>query len=251
MRLIRSEWTKLRSVRGTWLLAGSTVPVTAAIGLVGILGTAGEWQTALNDQWDPTAISLKGILVGQLLVAMVGASAITSEYSTGMIVASLSVVPQRGRLLAAKVGAAALLVVPTAIISVAVAFGLGQLAIAQAGVPAASVTDPGVLAALLGAAGYLALVGVLGLALGTITRSSTGTLGVIVVVALLAPAFIPALPGAVGEWLATYWPTSAGQMAYTVIQTGSLAPPEGAAVLGVFAVCATAVSYVLLRLRDA
>lgn len=251
MRLLRSEWSKLRSVRTTWLMAGSTVLVTAAIGLIGIVGTLGEWEATRPDQWDPTAVSLKGILVGQLLVAMVGASAMTSEYSTGMIVGSLAIVPRRGQLLAAKAAAAAAVIVPTAIISVAVTFGVGQMAMGRSGVPSASLADQGVLGALCGAVAYLTLVGLLGFAFGTITRSSTATLGIVVVLALLAPALTPALPGAAGEWLATYWPTSAGQVAYTVTPTGSLAPGEGVAVLGVFAVGASAVAYLLLRIRDA
>ena len=251
MRILRAEWTKLRSVRSTWLTAGSTLLATAAISLLGVFGLTADWRADLPDGWDPTAIGFKGLLVGQLLMAMLGASVITSEYSTGMIVGSLSIVPRRSHLLAAKAGALALIALPTAILTVAVTFGASQLAIAGGGIQAASLGDPGVLGAVLGAVAYLTLIAFLGLAFGVITRSSTGTLGIIVVVALLVPALTPALSGQVGEAIGTYWPTSAGQAAYAVIQTGSVSPWVGGVVLGLFTLYSTVASHLALRRRDA
>jgi ABC-2 type transport system permease protein len=79
----------------------------------------------------------------------------------------------------------------------------------------AALADAGTVRALLCAVGYLVLTAVLGVALGTITRSSSGALAVVVTVALLVPALAPGLPGALADLAATYWPTTAGQTSST------------------------------------
>jgi ABC-type transport system involved in multi-copper enzyme maturation permease subunit len=251
MNLLAAEWTKTRSVRSTWITAGSTVLATVAIGLLGIGGLVGAWRADLPDPWDPTAVSLKGVLVGQLLVGMLGASSITGEYATGMIAATLTRTPRRSRLLAAKAATTAALALATSLVTVTLSFAAGQAAIAGAGLPTSTLGDDGVSRALLCAVAYLTLIALLGLAFGTLTRSSSGALGVLVAVALLAPALTPALPGAVGAAIATYWPTTAGQAAYAVASTGGLPPLAGIAVLALCTVYLTVASHLVLRRRDA
>ncbi|MDM8084027.1 ABC transporter permease [Cellulomonas cellasea] len=251
MSRLASEWIRARSVRGTWLLMGATMLTTVAVSLLGISGLHGGWLEELPDPWDPTAMSLKGILVGQLLIGMLGAGTITSEYATGMIATSLSISPQRSKLLAAKAGIASALALATALVTVGLSFVAGQGVIGAAGLPAASLGDPGVLRALLAAVAYLTLTALLGLAFGVITRSSSGALALIVVIALLAPALTPGLPGPLGESLGDYWPTTAGQAAYSVADTGGAPPMVGIGVMAVFTVWLTVASHITLRRRDA
>ena len=103
MNLFASEWIKTRSVRSTWLLAASTVVVTALVSLLGISGLSADWHAELPQDFDPVGVGFKGILVGQLLMAMLGAQAITSEYASGQIISTLAIAPRRARLFTAKV----------------------------------------------------------------------------------------------------------------------------------------------------
>ena len=103
--VVRSEWTKLRSVRSTfWAL---TVAVVLGIGLGAAITAVAAHSYAkesIADQltWDPTSLSTSGLAIAQLAIAVLGVLYISSEYSTGMIHTSLTAVPKRGRVLAAK-----------------------------------------------------------------------------------------------------------------------------------------------------
>ena len=251
MDLLASEWIKARSVRGTWLLAASTVLVTTVVGLLGISALVPAWRADLPADVDPVAVGLKGVLVGQVLVACLGAQLVTGEYATGQIVSTLTVAPRRTAVLAAKTAVAALVATVTAVLTVVVATAASQGALAAAGLPTADLGDSATVRAVLCAAAYLVLTAVLGVGFGTLTRSSSGTLAIVVTVALLVPALAPGLPGTVGDLVATYWPTTAGQASYTRHGTGALSPVGGLAVMAVFTVWTTVAAAATLRARDA
>lgn len=126
-----------------------------------------------------------------------------------------------------------------------------QAALAAAGLPTASLTAPDTIRAVLCAVAYLVLAAVLGLAFGTLTRSSTGALAIIVTVALLVPALAPGMPGVLGEIAGTYWPTTAGQSSYAATSTGPLTPLSGFAVMAAFTFVTALAAYVTLKSRDA
>jgi ABC-type transport system involved in multi-copper enzyme maturation permease subunit len=251
MNVIRSEWTKLRSVRSTWIMAASTIFAGAALSVLGVSDDLDILPSDLPDGWDPTAISLKGFLFAQLLVGMLGAISITSEYSTGMIGSSLSVVPSRSHLLAAKMAVVALVALGTSLATTVVSFSAVQAILSNAGLPAASVGDPGVARALLGGSLFLMLVALVGLTVGVLTRSTTGSLATLIGATLLTPAIAPGLPGAVGDWFARYWPTTAGQAVYKVVPVeGMVGPWWGLAILVATAAIFLLVSHIVLRIRD-
>ncbi len=81
---------------------------------------------------------------------------------------------------------------------------------------------------------YLILTALLGMAFGTVTRSSSGALAIIVTIALLVPALAPALPGVIGEFAQTFWPTTSGQSSYTAAGLGAFPPAAGLGVMAVF-----------------
>lgn len=251
MNLLAAEWIKTRSVRSTWLIALATVVVTVVVSLLGISGLMADWQADLPVDFDPTGNSLKGILVGQILIATLGAQAITSEYATGQIITSLTIAPRRGVFLTAKIAVATLVALATAVVTVACSFGAGQAALAAAGLPTAGLTAPDTIRAVLCAVAYLVLTAILGLAFGTLTRSSTGALAIIVTVALLVPALAPGMPGILGEIAGTYWPTTAGQSSYTVTSTGPLTPLAGLAVMAAFTFVTAIAAQLTLKTRDA
>ncbi|SDQ88379.1 ABC transporter permease [Microbacterium sp. cf332] len=250
MNLFASEWIKARSVHSTWILAASAVVVTVMVSLLGVSGLVADGQTALPTDFDPTGISFKGILVGQILLATIGAQAITSEYGSGQIITSLAIVPRRGALLASKLAVSALIGMVVAVAAVAGSFGATQAALATAGLPLSALDDPDTARAIACAIVYLVLTAVLGLGFGIITRSSSGALAIIVTVALLVPALAPGMPGALGEFAGTYWPTTAGQASYAVATTSGMPPLVGLGIMAIFSLGTTLGALVVLRARD-
>jgi ABC-2 type transport system permease protein len=248
MSALLSEWTKLRSVRITWITIASAVVAGVALGVVGTLGLS---AADLPAAWDPTAASLKGILLSQVIIGMLGALSITSEYETGMIGTSVTLVPSRTRLLAAKATVVATVALVAGLVTTLLSFTVVQLLLSSAGVPTASLVDLDVLAAVVGATVYLGLMALIGLFVGVLTRSTTSSLAVLVGALLLAPALGPGLPGAVGEWFARFWPSTAGQAAYAVVPVdGAVEPLLGIAILAAATVVVSAVSQVSLKIRD-
>jgi hypothetical protein len=250
--ILRSEWTKIRTVRSTWLTAAATAVASIGISLLALTSQLPAWGEQLPEGWDPTQESLKGLLVGQLLIGMLGALTITAEYTTGSIATTLAIVPRRPILLGAKAVSVSVVTVATAIVTVAGSFFASQAAIGASGLTPAGIGDPAVARALVGAVLYLTLIGLIGLALGALTRSSAGALGALVALTLLAPALTPALPGAVGAAVAQFWPTTAGQAVYAVVGSSASLPPWlGLGVMALFTVYLTVASHAVFRTRDA
>ncbi|QFU86876.1 ABC transporter permease [Amycolatopsis sp. YIM 10] len=248
MNLLRSEWTKFRSLRSTWL----TMAVTALLG-VGVAALASSAKAHAYDpvDWDPTATSLTSIIIAQLASGVLGVLVVTSEYATGSIQPSVVAVPVRGRLLAAK---AVVLGGSTLLLSLVIGFAsffAGQAMIAAAGVPHATLGQPGVLRAVIGSGLYLTAIGLLGVALGAVLRSTAGAIGVLVSATLLIRLVAQMLPETWSDWMGRYWPTAAGENIMNVLQaSGALPPWIGFAVLCGFVAVIGAAGYTVLRTRD-
>jgi len=251
MNLVRSEWTKLRSVRSTWIAALSAVAAGVALSALGVSDVLGTPAAGLPADWDPTAQSLKGLLFAQLVIGMLGALSFTPEHGTGLIGSSLVFVPSRSRLLAAKTAVVTGLTLVVGFLTTVLSFTVVQLMVRGAGLPAAGLGDPGVVRALAGGTAYLTLVALVGLAVGALVRSATTSLAVLVGALLLVPALSPGLPGALGDWFGRFWPITAGQAAYSVVPVdGRTAPGPGLLILAVAAAGTTAVSHLVFRRRD-
>ncbi|MFI0805392.1 hypothetical protein SAMN04489729_7109 [Amycolatopsis lurida] len=249
--MIRSEWTKLRSVRTTWIIAFSTIASGVALSVLGISDMLGGSPSEVPADWDPTAGSLKGFLFAQLLIGMLGVFSITPEYSSGLIGTSVAMVPKRSRLLAAKTVVVAAVALVTSLLTTFVSFGVVQLMLHGSGLPAAGLGDPGVLGALGAATLYLTEVALVGVAVGVLTRSSTGSLAVLVGALLLVPALAPGIPGAIGEGFGRLWPFTAGQAAYAVVPVeGAVTPGLGILILLVATAAVSAASHWVIRIRD-
>jgi hypothetical protein len=251
MNVLRSEWTKLRSVRSTWIAALSTVASGVALSVLGASDLLGTSPSDLPAGWDPTAESLKGFLFAQLIIGMIGVLAVTPELDTGMIGTSLVFVPARSRLLAAKAVVVAGVGLLVGAATAGLSFAAVQLMLHGAGLPAAGPSSSGVARALVSGTLYLTLLALLGLAIGALARSTTSSLAVLVGATLLVPALGPGLPGVLGAWFAQYWPITAGQVSYTVVPVdGMVTPAAGLAILAIAAAATSVASHVAFRVRD-
>jgi len=176
---------------------------------------------------------------------------ITSEYSTGVIRASLLAVPRRLPVLAAKaVVFAVLLLVVTEIVAFC-SFFVGS-AILHAHVPVA-LGDPGVTRAVIGAGLYLTVLGLLALAIGTMIRHTAGSISTIIGVVFVLPILTGLLPSSWGAHINAYLPEQAGTLITHTHQTADdlLSPWQGFGVLCIWTVLALAVAAYLLEHRDA
>ncbi|HEX4834592.1 MAG TPA: ABC transporter permease [Trebonia sp.] len=241
--LLRSEWIKLRSVRATYLTLGLTVVISVGAGAaiaasVGAAVKDGRW----HGSYDPTAASFYALPFAQLVLAVGGVLAASCEYSTGTIRTSLTAVPRRGRFLAAKAAVFTLVTLAVGEATTFCCFLTAQpLLAASAG--HASLGQPHVARAVIGTGIYLALIGLLGLALGSLLRHAAPAIAVIVALLFIPYEAADALPA----WLHEYLPTLAGAQVSNVIPArGALPAWAGLGLMA--ALTATALIAALIRL---
>jgi ABC-type transport system involved in multi-copper enzyme maturation permease subunit len=255
VNILRSEWTKFRGLRSTWLTAAVTVVLGVGIGILATSAQArsyAELSPADRAVWDPTMISLNSNLVAQLAIGVLGVLMVSGEYATGSIQPSLLAVPRRGRLLAAKAAVFTAVAVLLGQLIGFTSFLVGQSVFAGFGVPYATLGQPEALRAVVGGGLFLAAVGLLGLGLGTVLRSTAGGIGTLVSLTLLVPLLAQTLPERLARWVITYWPPVAGRQIYSVVRVGGdIAPWLGLGLLCGFVALVGAAGYAVLRARDA
>lgn len=256
-RLLASEWTKLRSVRSTMWSLLMLVVVTLGFTVLVTTLTMSQWDKAdAKDQAqivaDPVSFILgAGFQLGQLTVCVLGVLYIASEYSTGAIRATLLAVPKRTSMLAAKCVVFAATIFVVGEIVAFVAFFTGA-AIVHKHAPV-SLSDPGVLRAVIGAGLYLAVLGLFALAIGALVRHTAGGItGVIGFVLVLAP-LAQLLPGSAGKHVHAYLPSEAGHLIGQATKGSDdlLSPWQGFGVFCLWTAVLLGVAAWLLNRRDA
>ncbi|MER5911768.1 ABC transporter permease subunit [Streptomyces sp. NPDC001982] len=182
---ITSEWTKIRSVRSTMWTLGVFVLLVVGIGLLtgAVVGNSSD----LSGDENPLALGFFGLLLGSICIITLGVLTTASEYSTGMIRTTMTACPSRGRVLAAK--AIVFFLVAFVVTLAAVSF----VAMAQAamldGTGLRNPTGAEWFKGTVGVSLYIALLGLLSLAIGSIIRHSAGAI-TIMIGAVLAPLVI-------------------------------------------------------------
>ncbi|MGW0806893.1 ABC transporter permease subunit [Nonomuraea sp. NPDC002799] len=248
-----SEWLKLRSVTSTYYTIG-TAALTVLLGVVwtlyvsGIADERGSLRAAAPEQGFLPLI--------QMSLAVLGVLAITSEYATGMIRTSLTVVPKRGTLLLAKACIVGLVTLVTATSILVVTYSASRLIASghRLGFNEASVS--GDAPTLLASALSVSALALVGLGLGAATRSTTG--GIVSVVALLfvLPGVVSYLPPPWNTRVATpllpnLVPQITGNQLSSRLGEGLLPPWAALAVLLAYPVTVLAIGYHQINRRDA
>jgi ABC-2 type transport system permease protein len=191
---LRSELTKIISVRSTyWTLLAF---VAASIGWA-VLDTAGTVSHGIGGPaFNATEASLTGqVALGELIIVVLGALVITSEYSTGMIRTSLTVMPRRGVLYAAKAIVFAAVTLSISLVTSFVDFFVGQ-AILSSKHYNTTLGAPGVLRSIFLSAAIVMVFGLLAFGAGAIIRHTAGAITGIFGVVFLIPLLAQALPNA-------------------------------------------------------
>ncbi|WP_250033869.1 ABC transporter permease [Paractinoplanes maris] len=242
--VVAAEWTKFSSLRSTWITTGISVLLLIVFGTIASASFSGDSLSAVD-------LALSGSTLAALAVGVLGALLAASEYTTGMIRATLAAVPRRLPVLWSKslVAGLAALVVMTA--GAFAAFALGSAVLNQ-DVGALGLGDDGVVRALVGAGLYLGLVAVLGVALGMLVRSSAGAIAILAGVLLIVPGLAALLPDAIADAITPYLPSNAGSAVMTLTQgEGTLAPWTGLAVFAGYVVVTLGVAAYRLKKSDA
>ena len=254
---LHAEWTKVRTLASTfWILlavAALTVTVSAA-------AAAATRCPSGGCTIDPAKVSLTGIYLGQAVVAVMAVMVISGEYSTGMIRVTLTAMPGRLSVLAAKAAVLTCLVLATGAIAVITSLLAGRLILPGHGIgpshgyPALSAADGPVLRAAVGSVLYLALIALLSLGTAAALREAAAAIGVVLGLLYLFP-IIAAVSGTAGlaRHLQQIGPMTAGLAIQATTRLSSLpiSPWAGLGVLAAWAAGALLLGGLMLRLRDA
>jgi ABC-2 type transport system permease protein len=276
-RTMGSEWVKFRSLRSTWWSIGIALLISVGLGILFSDLRGNDMQTHGGFEADQTALSLRGFYLAQLAVGVLGVLFITGEYSTGMIRATLAAVPKRVPVWLGKIAVFAVAIFAITLVAAFVAFFGGQAVLSGFHVHGAfvtgpdgstgfisdqrigdwhslgvSISHPGSLRAIFGAALYMMGVGLLGLGCGFIVRNTGGAIAALFGVLLVLPLLAQALPTSLQDDISKYLPLLAGTAGMTT-QTGTnqLGPWTGLGVFALYVVAALGAGLYILRRRDA
>jgi ABC-2 type transport system permease protein len=253
VRVVRSEWTKLRALRSTWWCGLLAVVLIVGLGAA-ITGSGTPYKiSAGNPAAGGVAVSLAGVVIAQLVLGVLGVLLFSGEYATGMIRATLAVVPSRLPVLWAKLIVLVGLVLPLTLLAAVAEFFVASALESSRGGSAISLTDPGVLQEVVGASLYLAVIAVIGLALGALLRRTAAGLAVFAGVFFVVPIVTNYLPHSI-KGFAPYLPSNAGGDLWgagKLFGGQQLGPWTGFAVLCGYAVVLTGLAAWRLRHRDA
>ncbi|MGI5324101.1 ABC transporter permease [Actinomadura nitritigenes] len=253
---LRAEWTKARTTGGTaWLLTGA-VAVTIAVS-AGV--AAATHVSARSSGQDPTKLALTGVYLGQAVVAVFAVLAISEEYGTGMIRTSLTAVPRRLVLLAAKAVTTAALALASGVPAVAGCLLVGRLMLPAAGLdpahghPLLSIGDGATLRAASGSVCYLVLIALLALGVATAIRDTAPSIAVVLGLLYLPPLLAQACADPLRRHIEQIAPMTAGLavQATTSSHSRPIGPWAGLGVLAAWAAASLLIAALLLRLRDA
>lgn len=253
----RSEWTKLRTdSSNTWLLLGA-VALTLAVGSAVAMTARCD---ALGCGQDATKLSLTGVMVGQVVVAIVAVMMAGNEYGTGMMQTTIAAVPRRLTVLFSKAAVLSAVVLVAGTIGVVGSLLIGGTVLPGRGFTEAhgyeamSPADSATLRAAVGSVLYLALIGLIGLGTALVVRSSATAVGIVLGLLFFFPVLTQVIDDP--DWqrlLQQVAPMTAGLSVQTTIGVDRLpiGPWEGLGVVALWASGALAAGGVMLRSRDA
>ena len=254
-RVLVSEFTKFRTIRSTvWTLL---VAVVLMIGISALFSavTASQYHTfgpADRASFNPVSTSLSGMMFAVVAFGVLGVLMISGEYSTGMIRSSLTAVPRRLPVLWGKLAVFAGVIFSVSLVASLISFFLGQALLNshQLGV---SIAAPGALRSVIGAALYVTVAGMIGVALGALFRNTAAGIATFAGVFFVIPPLTGLLPASISDHLSQYLPSYAGEAVWGGARgiTDALSPWTGFALLCGYAVVLVAAAALRLRRVDA
>lgn len=245
-RLLRAEWTKLRTLRSTWITL--LAAVGASVGLAhlnagAVAARSAGAGAAEGTAVDPANTTLVGVVLATVLVGALAARCIAIEYSTGMIDVTFMAARSRAAVLGAKAVLMATVAAAVALPANALSYVVGVAALDSAGVDAHAPAGDAV-GAVVSATGAVALFALIGLALGALTHRPAAANIALAVLVLGGQILAAAVPAAVRPYL-----PSAALEASVSLEPGAdrLSSEAALAVLALYAVVLVAAAARALR----
>ena len=253
-RVVRSEWTKLWSLRSTrWSFLVAFIAEAGLGPLIAVIEMSRWNQLSLGERlvFLPVDKSLAGYHLAQLAIGVLGVLVISAEYSTGQIRSSLLAVPKRVPVLWAKLIVFASVTFVLIFVGSLIAFFASNAIFTQHHVNV-SIGSPHAFRAVIGSALYLTATGILCTAIGTMIRSTAGGISTYVGILFVLPPVLLLLPDSTNHAINPYLPSVAGSgIAMALQQDHAFSPWGGFALFCGYVVVAVAAAAYLLRTRDA
>lgn len=251
--LVRSEWTKLRTVRSTMWTLGITIVVGIGVSALATAVTRSHWHSmsfGAQQSFDPIWTSLAGTLFSQLAIGVLGVLVMSAEYGTGTVRATFAAAPRRPQVLLAKIAVFGAVALVVSEVTAFLSFFVGQ-ALLSAPATHATLATPGALRAVAGTGLYLCVISLFALGLATILRHTAGAISAYVGILLVIPIVVQALPSSIQNAVVRYLPLTIGaNFAHATVTPQGFAPWTGLLVLCGYAVAALAIGAALLVARD-
>jgi ABC-2 type transport system permease protein len=254
-RVVRSEWTKLWSLRSTrWVLLVSFIAMAAPGPIVSAV-QMGRWaHLTLHERltFDPIDTGVGGWHLAQLGIGVLGVLIISGEYSTGMIRSSLMAVPRRLPVLGAKVLVYTGVIFVLMLVSTAISFFATQAIITEHHIQH-GIGYPGALRVVIGNVLFLTVLGIMCVGLGGWVRNSAGGIAAFVGLIFVLSGIIDILPSNIGNAVMPYLPLNAGTAVatYTFENSHHLTPWGGFALFCGYTLFILLGASVTLLRRDA
>ncbi len=255
LRVLRSEWTKLWTLRSTrWSLLAAFIAM-AGLGPAVAAVQMSRWsQTSPQGRltYDSINPGVAGWHLAQLAIGVLGVLVITGEYSTGMIRSSLLAVPRRLPVLWAKLVVYGLLTFALMLIASLISFLVVQAIVSQHQVQH-SLFAGGALRTVVGAPLFLTVLSALCLALGAVLRNTAGGIAAFVGLLFVLPGISAILPASIDNSVSPYLPLNAGTTvaSHTFDNPNHLAVWTGFAVFCGYAAVAILWAAATIKRRDA
>jgi ABC-2 type transport system permease protein len=252
---LRSEWTKISSLRSTVVTLLATMTVTIGLSTLFAWGATHRFlqRGHVPPTFDPVRGSMFGLIFGQLVIAVIGAMVITGEYGTGMIRTSLTAQPRRMVTLAAKLSVFIVVAFATGLVSSFASFFIGQHFFSQVNI-GVGLGAPNALRAVIGGALFLTVAGLLAFGLGSILRHTAGAITAAVGILFLTFILYQFLPD---DWAADaqrWIPFFAGSGVWTTMTSPEehvFGPWVEFAIFTGYAILALVIGAITFRRRDA
>ncbi len=248
---LRAEWIKFWSVRSTaWSVVAMFVIGAGLTTLICALDA--EWLASGEADEAAASYVTFGMQLAQITAVVLGTLAVTSEYGTGMIRATLAATPRRGAVLAAKAAVLTGTLFVAGTVTAVAGYLAGNWFLDREGVGVA-LADDGVLRALFGSGLYMAGLGLLAAAVGILVRHSAAALSIVLGLVFVVGNMAFLLPGAWGDWTAKLMPGNAGSAIAAPISFNPelMAPWTGFAAFTAEVLVLLTVGYLVFQRRDA
>ncbi|MGW2222129.1 hypothetical protein ACWCSD_44680 [Nonomuraea sp. NPDC001684] len=253
--LLAAEWIKLWSLRSTRWLLGLGPLAIIAFAAQSALNAYREWPNFPPMQkamFSPLNEAFSGLSATMFMIGAGGLGALTivGEYATGLIRTTLTAVPARHRVVAAKLAVVGGVLLAIGVLVSAATFGVSQAILSGRGV-AVALGDPGVLRVLAANALLAPVSGLVGMGIGALLRHTAAAVVSVCAVLVIVPTFFrptvhqwlndlyalvpfyvwrtclglpqlrddPALPTVAGSWAVfAAWPLAAAVLTVLVVQ---------------------------------